>query len=375
MTESRGARVVLATGGTGGHLFPAQALASILAAAGARVLLATDRRAGAFAVALPGVETCQVCAGRIGGGAMRNAYGLAEMAIGVMQARRLLRRVAPHAVVGFGGYASVPTLLAATQLGYPSLIHEQNALLGRANRLLAGRVRRIATGFAATGELRPGDRQRIVFTGNPVRPAIRAAAEQRYQPPRSDGTIELLVLGGSQGARVFADFVPPALAALPAALRARLRLSQQARPEDCARVAAQLREAGVVADVESFFRDVPERLARAQLAICRAGASTIAELAAVGRPAILVPYPFAADDHQTANARAFAAAGAGWVMPQPELGAARLAAFLDELLGEPARLAAAAAAARGFACDDAAERLAAAVSDFFPRMAEAERAA
>jgi UDP-N-acetylglucosamine--N-acetylmuramyl-(pentapeptide) pyrophosphoryl-undecaprenol N-acetylglucosamine transferase len=366
---------VLAAGGTGGHLFPAEALAGRLVAANGAVYLATDRRADAFAAAVPGVEVLHIWAGRIGGGALQSACGLAETALGVVQARRMLRRLRPDAVVGFGGYPSVPTMLAAIQLGYPTLLHEQNAVLGRANRLLAHRVRRIATGFAATAELRAADRARAVFTGNPVRPAIRAVADIPYRPPVPGEPVDLVILGGSQGARIFADIVPPALAALPPDLRRALRVSQQARPEDCDRVAAELGNAGVAAEVASFFTDVPRRLARAQLAICRAGASTVAELAVAGRPAILVPYPFATDDHQLANARAFAASGAGWVVPQVELSAPLLAQALATRLHDAAGLAQAAEAARRFAAADAADRLAAAVFDLMAHSGPGKRAA
>ncbi len=352
---------VLAAGGTGGHLFPAQALAERLVRHGALVCLATDRRADAFAAQVPGVEIREIRAGRLGGNPLQSACGVAAMAVGLVQARRLLVRLHPAAVVGFGGYPSVPTMLAATQLGLPTVIHEQNAVLGRANRLLAARVGRIATGFAETAGLRPADRARAAYTGNPVRPAIIAVAAIGYRPPRAGAPIELLITGGSQGARIFADIVPPALAGLPPALRATLRVSQQARREDCARVTAQLEAAGIAAEVDSFFTDVPERLARAQLVICRAGASTVAELAAIGRPALLVPYPHATDDHQAANARAFAETGAGWVIPQAGLSAPALTTILAERLGDAVGLAGAAAQARRFACDDAAERLTAIV--------------
>jgi UDP-N-acetylglucosamine--N-acetylmuramyl-(pentapeptide) pyrophosphoryl-undecaprenol N-acetylglucosamine transferase len=366
---------VLAAGGTGGHVFPAETLAGRLVAAGAAVYLATDRRTDAFAAALPGVELLHICAGRIGGGALQSACGLAETALGLVQARRSLRRLQPNAVVGFGGYPSVPTMLAAIQLGCPTLLHEQNAVLGRANRLLAHRVGRIATGFAVTAELRAADQARAVFTGNPVRPAIRAVADNPYRPPAPGRRIELVIFGGSQGARIFADIVPPALAALPPEVRRELRVSQQARPEDCVRVAAALRDAGIVAEVASFFTDVPERLARAQLAICRSGASTVTELAVAGRPAILVPYPFATDDHQFANARAFAASGAGWVVPQDELSVPLLSQALVARLNDVAGLAQAAEAARRFTVADAAERLAAAVFDLASRTGPRKRAA
>ena len=353
-----GLTFVLAAGGTGGHLFPAEALARELVRQGAQVHLATDRRADAFADKVPGVSICQVRAGRFGGGPLHLAYGVAEMALGIVQARRLLRRLAPDVVVGFGGYASVPTMLAASQLGIPTVIQEQNAVLGRANRLLAPRASRIATGFAETAGLRAADRSRTVHTGNPVRPAILAAATA-YMPPVPGQPIELLILGGSQGARIFSDVVPPSLAALPSELRGALRISQQARPEDRDRVVADLQAAGIAAEVETFFNDVPARLARAHLVVCRSGASTISELAAAGRPALLVPYPHAMDDHQAANAGAFAAAGAGWAMPQSSLTAPLLAERLTELLRDGAALGHAAAQARGFGRDDAAERLAA----------------
>jgi len=354
-----GLRFVLAAGGTGGHLFPAEALARELVRQGGQVHLATDRRADAFAEKVPGVAICQVRAGRFGGGPLHVAYGMAEMAFGIFQARRLLRSLEPDVVVGFGGYVSVPTMLAATQLGVPTVIHEQNAVLGRANRLLASRASRIATGFAETAGLRPADRSRVVQTGNPVRPAILAVSEIAYTPPEPGKPIELLILGGSQGARIFADVVPPALAALPPATRGALRVSQQARPEDRDRVIADLKAAGIAAEVEIFFNDVPTRLARAHLVICRSGASTIAELAAAGRPALLAPYPHAMDDHQAANARAFDGAGAGWAIPQSSLTPQVLAERLLELLGDGARLSQAAAQARRFGRDDAAERLAA----------------
>ena len=374
MTDPRPS-FVLAAGGTGGHLFPAQALAERLVAQGAAVHLATDRRADAFAEAVPGVVVAQIWAGRIGGGAIQSAYGIAEMAVGLMQARRLLRRLAPAAVVGFGGYPSVPTMLAASQLGLPTVIHEQNAVLGRANRLLARRVKRIATGFAETAGLRDTDRARAAFTGNPVRPAIRAVADTPYRSPDPSQPTEILIIGGSQGARIFADIVPPALAALPPELRSGLRIGQQARPEDCDRVTAELRDAALTAEVSSFFIDVPERLARAQLVICRSGASTVSELAAVGRPALLVPYPHATDDHQTANARAFAEAGAGWVLAQSELSAPKLTDILTERLTDAAGLARAGAQARRFTPDDAAERLAEVVLGLATTLAGRERAA
>jgi UDP-N-acetylglucosamine--N-acetylmuramyl-(pentapeptide) pyrophosphoryl-undecaprenol N-acetylglucosamine transferase len=350
--------VALAAGGTGGHLFAAAALAAELAAAGRRVHVLTDRRADVYAVRMPDAEIHTLRAGRPGGGPVRSALAVAQLAAGAIAARSLLRRLGPNAVVGFGGYPSLPPLLASVALGLPIIIHEQNAVLGRANRLMAPRAARIATGFAETAGLRAADRARAVHTGIPVRSAILGLGEIGYHPPLPDGAVELLVLGGSQGAHVLATVVPAALALLPPPLRARLRVSQQARPEDRDAVVAAYAATGVAAEVDSFFVDVPRRLARAHLAICRAGASTLAELGAVGRPALLIPYPHATDDHQTANARAFAAAGGGRALAQSELAPAGLAAELAALIGDDHALEAMAAGAAGFGRRDAGCRLA-----------------
>jgi UDP-N-acetylglucosamine--N-acetylmuramyl-(pentapeptide) pyrophosphoryl-undecaprenol N-acetylglucosamine transferase len=349
---------VIAAGGTGGHLFPAEALAAELREAGGDVHLFTDARAEAFSSRVAEVETHHVRAAQIGGGAAQSAHALGELALGTFQARRLLRRLWPACVIGFGSYASIPTMLAAVSLGLPTVIHEQNAALGRANRLLAPRVRRIATGFPSTSGLRPADRARIVQTGNPVRPAVLAVTQSKYKPPQRGGPIELLVLGGSQGARIMTEAVPPALAVLPMRLREVLRVSQQARPEDLAAAEAIYRNNRIRVELRSFFDDVPERLARAHLVICRAGASTVAELAVVGRPAVMIPYPHAMDDHQAANAGAFAEAGAGWVVAQSELRADTFALYLENLLGDPTALVEAAGHARDFGRPDAARRLA-----------------
>src|SRR5215469_7018424 len=242
---------VLATGGTGGHLFPAEALATELIGRGKTVHLISDARAEAFAP-VPGIETHQVRAGRFGGGPAHAAHALGELALGTLQARRLLRRLTPACVIGFGGYPSVPAMLAAVYLGLPTLIHEQNAVLGRANRLLAPRARRIATGFAETAGLRLADRVRAVHTGNPVRPAILAVGDAGYTAPQPGRPIELLVLGGSQGARVLSEVVPSALQALPEGLREVLRVSHQVRPEDLATAGAIYRRTGIAADLNTF---------------------------------------------------------------------------------------------------------------------------
>lgn len=360
MTDpKRTAPIVLAAGGTGGHMFPAEALARELVARGAAVALVTDRRGQAFGADLgAGITTHRIRAGRFDAGLIGKAMGVAELLLGIVQAGGVLRRIAPAVVVGFGGYPSVPTVLAAARRDIPTMIHEQNALLGRANRLLARRATRIALSFAETARLNDRDRRRAVQTGNPVRPAVTAVRDVPYAVPAPFDTIELLVTGGSQGARVFSDIVPAVLAMLPEALRARLRVTQQARPEDLERVRQSYADSGIAAETARFFDDIPQRLAKAHLVIARAGASTVAELAAAGRPALLVPYPFAADDHQTANAAAVARAGGGWTMAQESFTVPRLAQFLTETLDAPDRLARAAAASHAQGKTEAARRLA-----------------
>jgi UDP-N-acetylglucosamine--N-acetylmuramyl-(pentapeptide) pyrophosphoryl-undecaprenol N-acetylglucosamine transferase len=353
-----GALIVLAAGGTGGHMFPAEALAREVLARRFRVALVTDRRGQAFGERLPGAELHRIRAGRFGAGLVSKVAGLAELALGTFGASRLLRTLAPAVAVGFGGYPSVPTMLAAARLGVPTLLHEQNAILGRANRLLAPRVRRIATSFAEVEGVRPADRARLVETGNPVRPAIAALRGSDYPALTPDGPFHVLVLGGSQGARILSEVIPAACAKLPDGLRRRLRLAQQARAEDIEAVRRVHGESGVAAELATFFDDVPTRLARAHLVISRSGASTVAELAMIGRPAILVPYLHAADDHQTANARALEKAGGAWVMPHSAFTPETLAERLAALVAAPASLARAAAAARALGRPEAARALA-----------------
>lgn len=348
--------VILASGGTGGHLFPAEALASALLKRGCRVALITDRRGQAFTERVPGVALHRIPAGRLGAGLFQKAMGLAEMVIGTLAAGRLLRALKPSVAVGFGGYPSLPTMVAATRQHVATLLHEQNALLGRANRFLAPRVSRIATSFPTVQGLKPGDTAKMVFTGNPVRPEVAQHRDTLYATPTD--TLNLLVTGGSQGARILSAVIPGALALLSPELKARIRLMQQTRPEDLEEVQATHRRHGIEAEVASFFHDLPARLARAHLVIARAGASTIAELCVIGRPAILVPYARAADDHQSFNARALGDVGAAWVMPEADFTKEALAARLTALLTAPDELTAAAAAARDLGRPDAAERLA-----------------
>ena len=351
-----GQLVVLAAGGTGGHMFPAEALASALLNRGCRVALITDRRGQAFTERLPGVALHRIPAGRLGAGIVQKALGLAEMLTGTLAAGKLLRALRPAVAVGFGGYPSVPTMLGARRQRVATVLHEQNALVGRANRLLAPRVSRIATSFPGTRGLSAADTTRSVVVGNPVRPEAARQRDVAYQAPAD--TINLLVTGGSQGARILSTVIPSALGLLPPAIKARVKLAQQARPEDVEQVRATHRANGIDAEVASFFHDIPERLAATHLVICRAGASTVAELCVVGRPSILVPFAAAADDHQSVNARALATAGAAWIMPEHEFTPEALAARLATLLTSPDALQAAASAAHALGRPDAAERLA-----------------
>ena len=355
--------VVLATGGTGGHVFPAEALAAALKPRGCRLALITDRRGGAFSGALADVETHRVPAGGVAGRRLSaRAVSVGELLLGTWKATGLLRALKPAVVVGFGGYASVPTMLAATRFPgarrFATLIHEQNAILGRANRLLAGRVGRIATAFESMRALPPEVARRVVHTGMPVRPAILAVRRRRYPALSAGRPIRITVIGGSQGAHVFAGLIPDAIGLLPNEIRSRLTLSQQCRPEDLDSVRAAYDREGIAADLSPFFANVPDRLAESHLIIARSGASTVAEALAVGRPSILVPYPHAVDDHQAANAHAVADAGAGWLMPQDTLDAKGLAARLTALFSFPATLRKAAACAHVAARPEAAQRLA-----------------
>ena len=351
--------VVLAAGGTGGHVFPAEALAAELLARGHRPILITDRRGQAFKGALADIECLRIRAGGIAGrGMIGKIRGAVELGLGTWQARALLKRLAPDAVIGFGGYAALPTVFAATLLKIPTAIHEQNAVLGRANRLLAGRVRQIATAYETVQKLPSADASKAVRTGMPVRANILDRHAAPFPELTVDGPVRLLVLGGSQGARILSDVIPAALAALPDALRQRIVISQQCRPEDLENVRAAYRTSGISADLESFFNDVPDRLAASHLVIARSGASTIAELSVIGRPSLLVPYPYAIDDHQTANAEAMADAKAAWLIPQSTFTPQGLVNRLEALLDSPDTLRHAASHALAAGVPDAAARLA-----------------
>ena len=357
MQAPRPAPVLVAAGGTGGHLFPAEALAAALGKRGIPVHLATDRRAarygGAFADDAIHVVSSATLRSR---NPVAVAKTLSALGVGVYQANGLIGRLKPAAVIGFGGYPTIPPILAAAWRGVPSLIHDANAVIGRANRFLAPRVTAIATTFPDLFANAPALAAKATLTGNPVRPAVAAAAAALY--PAVDGALRLLVFGGSQGARIMAAIVPPAIALLPPDLLARLSVVQQARDEDLARVRAAYAAASVAAEVAPFFADLPARMAASHLVVSRSGASTVAELAAIGRPAILVPLPHALDQDQFANAGVLEQAGGAIRIVQDAFTPQRLADEIAALAAAPQRLGSMAGAARSLGRLDAADRLA-----------------
>jgi len=349
--------LVIAAGGTGGHMFPAQALAEAMLARGWRVMLTTDARGLRYAGGFPdAVERIELPSATLGqGGLMSRLLAPFTILRGVLRAIGRFRADRPACVAGFGGYPSLPALSAAWLMGLPRLIHEQNGVLGRVNRIFARHVDQVCCGTWPLVHTPAG--ARLQHVGNPVRASAAEFACADYVPAGA-GEVRLLVFGGSQGASVFARLVPQALALLPEALRARIRLTQQVRPGEEDEVGRACRDAGIGAELAPFFADMPARIAGAHLVIARAGASTIAELTTIGRPAILVPYPHATDDHQSANATAIAAAGGAIVMRETGLTPDLLAGDLARLLIDPVAAARMAAASRSLGKPDAAATLA-----------------
>ena len=352
-----GKLAVVAAGGTGGHLFPAQALAQALVARGWRVALATDERVQTLSESFPAERRIPLSAATFRpGDPLGMIKAAAAILKGVMQARAELKALDPAVVVGFGGYPSLPALIAAISEGRRTIIHEQNAVMGRANRLLAPRVTAIACAFPTLQKAPPSVKARAVVVGNPVRPQIQALYDRPYAPPTDE--VRLLVTGGSQGARVLSETVPKAIALLPEPIRRRLKVQQQTRAESLELARRIYAEAEVEAEIAPFFGDMADRLGAAHLMIGRSGASTVCEIAVAGRPAILVPLKIALDDDQGQNARLLAEAGAAEVLREDALTPESLASRLRGLIEDPERLTAMAAAAKLVAKPDAADRLA-----------------
>ncbi|AQR61280.1 undecaprenyldiphospho-muramoylpentapeptide beta-N-acetylglucosaminyltransferase [Brevundimonas sp. LM2] len=366
---------VVAAGGTGGHMFPAEALAREMAARGWRVVLATDHRGEHYAQAFPAEERLALDAATGSGPVALARAGLAIVR-GVQQARSAFTRLDADVVVGFGGYPSAPALVAAILQGRPTLIHEQNAVLGRTNRILAPRVGAVASSFPTLERASAAVKARAQVVGAPVRADIRALYDRAYAPP-ADGPIRILVTGGSQGARILSETTPRALAALPEALRGRLKVQQQSRPETLETAQRIYRDAGIAAEVAPFFRDMASRLSEAHLVIGRAGASTCAELAVAAMPSILIPLKIATDDHQRLNARLLTDVQAAEVILEDSVTVDSLTAAIAAVLADPGRLVAMSAAARAVAIPDAAQRLAdltEATADKFASLSQRERA-
>jgi UDP-N-acetylglucosamine--N-acetylmuramyl-(pentapeptide) pyrophosphoryl-undecaprenol N-acetylglucosamine transferase len=339
---------VLAAGGTGGHMIPAHALAEELMRRGHRVALVTDDRGARIPGLFEGVQVHILPAGRLGGGPVGWLKAIGKIFTGRAMASRLYETFAPSAVIGFGGYPALPALMAAQRDRIPTLIHEQNAVLGRVNRIVARRVDAIATAYANVQRLAKGRQAKTHLVGNPVRDAVLALRDQPYPELTDEGVFRLLVTGGSQGATILSEVVPEGLGLLPEHFRRRLQVTQQCRAEDIESVRARYSALGIAAELATYIADMPDKIAWTHLVIARAGASTIAELTVAGRPAILIPLPTATDDHQTANAREMARAGGARTIGQGSFTPVELAKQMQKLGLEPAALTN--AASRAWAC-------------------------
>ena len=332
--------ILLCAGGTGGHLFPAQAVAWELKSRGYEIHLAADERVDRFAGDFPAEEIHTVKSATIGS---KNPFKMAKSAFGLLagyrQSMKLLNRINPVAAIGFGGYPTVPPIFAASRFGIPTMVHEANAVPGRANKLLFRFVRLMAIGF---GSAYKGRNERIIVTGNPVRPAVLEAAKKAYSDRNKNDLFNLLVFGGSQGAAYFGEVVPKACALLDEQNRKLLRLILQVRPEDIETVRAEVSKLGITAEIESFYSDMAQRIGDAHLVMSRSGASTVSELSVIGRPSILIPYPYALDHDQAMNAKAVEKAGGAQVIVQSDLTPERLAEEITAAIKEPKRLATAA---------------------------------
>ena len=348
----------LAAGGTGGHMVPAHALAAELKARGHHVMLITDDRGSRIPGLFDGVTTHILPAGRLGGGPLGWLKAIRAVMAGRNSARALYRAHRPDAVIGFGGYPALPALLAASAAKVPTILHEQNAVLGRVNRLLAGEATAIATAYERIDRLASRHAAKTVVVGNPVRDSVARLGEAPFPAFEDSAPLRLLITGGSQGAAILGQIVPEGLALLEPSLRHRLQVTQQCRPDDIEAVRRRYAELGIPAELMTYIADMPDKLAWAHLIIARAGASTIAELTAAGRPAILVPLPSATDDHQTANAREMARAGGARMIPQTGFTASALARQIEAMAADPQALANAAARALSVGRPHAARDLA-----------------
>lgn len=359
MAEEKKLTVVLAAGGTGGHIFPAEALANELTSRKHKVVLVTDARREQYTFTKQNnMDVYVVSSASPGGGIKGKIKAVPSILVGILQAVKLLKKIKPDVVVGFGGYPSFPTMIASYWLKIPSVIHEQNSVLGRVNRILSCSAKKIATSFEKVSHIKKCDQKKVVMVGNPVRPNIKAVREVSYPELKDSENLHILVTGGSQGAAIFSEIVPTAIASLPDAIKSRIRIDQQCRPEDIEKVRAIYKKENISADLASFFNDMPSRLAACHLLICRSGASTISEVTVTGRPAIFIPYMYAMDDHQTSNARALADKGAGFIVPQNIARADVIAEHIKNFFSKPDVLIQTALNAFEMGLPDADKRLA-----------------
>ncbi len=356
-TTAKSPLIVLSAGGTGGHMTPARALGQDLLSRGYRVEVITDTRGEKFASIFAGMPMHVVKAGTLGTGIMGKISGMANLGLGILKARTLLAKLKPAVVVGFGGYPSVPAVYAAQKMGIPTIIHEANAVIGKANDMLASKAERIAISLPDVSGLSDNERIRCIVTGNPVRPEIAALYTQPYPTPKPGGELRILIMGGSLGARVLSDIVPESLAMLGGEHRGRLNIIQQCRAEDLEKVKIVYDRAGIKATLKTFFDDIPDQLSKAHLVISRSGASSVAEVTTAGRPAIFVPAGFHKDQQQKMNAECVADVGGAWVMTEAGFTAEALLARIETFLQNPETLFKAAENARSCGKPDAARKL------------------
>jgi len=351
--------IFLAAGGTGGHIFPAEALAIELISRGYRLSLLTDKRGIKLSKKISHLGAYAIKSGGVSGrGLLGKILSLISVFIGFIQALFLCIRLKPQIIVGFGGYACVPAMLAGLLCRINLVIHEQNAVLGRANRLFVSSAKKLAISYEKCSHVPNILDENIVFTGMPLRPSVLIEYKVKYPILDPKSKIILSVFGGSQGAAVFSDVVPSALSKIEKSLRSRVTVTHQSRPEDIEKTKIAYQNIGIDADVEDFFNDAPKRIASSHLVICRAGASTIAELSAIGRPAILVPYKYAVDDHQLLNAKAYEETGSGWLIKENDFTSLVLEQKLKSLFLNPGKLKAAQLASRKFGRREASNEIA-----------------
>jgi len=338
MKRRRTSHIVLAAGGTGGHIFPACALKDELVRRGHDVTLVTDDRGYHYREQFKDAKVRKINSVSFAHrGLLGKLFALPKMITSIREAKFLLTGMKrpPGIVIGFGGYPSFPTIKAALSLGIPTCLHEQNAVLGRVNRYLAQAVDAVALSFEKTKKTKLEKYRHVVVTGNPVRAEIVDLGDKFYPDIGEESIFRILVIGGSQGASIFSEVVPQAISTLPRALQRRLQITQQCRPEDIEQVRKIYANTKIAVELSTFITNIPECLEWAHLVIGRAGASTIAELTSSGRAGILVPYPHATDDHQIENAREMVLCGGAWLFKQEDFNAAQLAKILQRLAKRP----------------------------------------